>query len=304
MWQRLAQLRIALSKFKSQLRREIRLKRALRAVRPERSGRKFPSRRQHGLPGKLFVSLTSYPPRFATLHLTIRSLLDQSVRPDAILLWIAHDDIAALPDAVRAFESEGLLVRPCEDLRSFKKLVPAIEQFPDAYLASADDDLYYPPHWLAALVDSFDPARPVISCHRAHRVKWEEGKIAPYVSWAKDVQDASARMPSVDILPTTGAGALFFPGCFGNDVCDRALFQAICPEADDLWFYWMSRKAGSRHRKVGGKLPMIPWPRSQEVSLFTTNGPGGNDRQIQNLLMSIGPPWPDSEVDAVQSAAR
>ena len=38
--------------------------------------------RQHPLPGKLVVSLTSYPPRFAALPLTMRSLLCQAVKPD------------------------------------------------------------------------------------------------------------------------------------------------------------------------------------------------------------------------------
>ena len=47
------------------------------------------------------MSLTSYPPRFGTLHLTLACLLDQSVKPDHLILWIAREDIKELPDDIR-----------------------------------------------------------------------------------------------------------------------------------------------------------------------------------------------------------
>ena len=49
----------------------------LRLVRAKRRIAAFPvypRKRKHGLPGELVVSLTSYPPRYATLGLTLRSL--------------------------------------------------------------------------------------------------------------------------------------------------------------------------------------------------------------------------------------
>ena len=53
---------------------------------------------RHRLPSELIVSLTSYPPRFKTLHLTIKSLLDQTVRPDRIILWIGRGAMDLIPD--------------------------------------------------------------------------------------------------------------------------------------------------------------------------------------------------------------
>ena len=86
------------------------------------------SQRPHNLLGELIVSLTSYPRRFPILKFTIRSLLNQTVRPDRVILWLAEDDVTYLPSAVRRLA--GLEVRTCPDLRSFKKLIPALEQFP------------------------------------------------------------------------------------------------------------------------------------------------------------------------------
>ncbi|MFD2440114.1 hypothetical protein ACFSS8_08530 [Paracoccus kondratievae] len=42
----------------------------------------------HGLRAPLIVSLTSYPARFASLHLVLRSVLQQTVRADRVILWL------------------------------------------------------------------------------------------------------------------------------------------------------------------------------------------------------------------------
>jgi len=104
--------------------------------------------RAHNLGSELIVSLTSHPPRFPTLHLTLGCLLDQSFRADRVILWIAHDDMALLPAAVRKLERRGLEIRACDDIRSYKKLVPALEAFPHAFIVTADDDLELAPDWL------------------------------------------------------------------------------------------------------------------------------------------------------------
>lgn len=298
-------VRLAASILYKRLRRRILLARALWAARHHNPAR-YPTRAQrpHGLPGRLFITLTSYPPRFPTLHLTLRSLIDQTVKPDGIILWIAHQDLERLPPEVRALTTRGLSIRTCDDIGSFKKLVCALEAYPEAFLVTADDDLYYPPHWLATLTDSFDPSQPSVLAHRAHRIKWQtKNSVAPYADWQKQVQDPASRAPSTDIVPTTGAGALFFPSCFSSEVTNRQLFQSLCPEADDLWFYWMTRRAGTSHRKVGENLPLITWPASQDESLFSRNGTGGNDRQIALLLTSLGRPDPSSKAPQSDSPA-
>ena len=243
--------------------------------------------RAHGLPGELIVSLTSYPARFGTLHLTLGCLVDQSVKPDRVILWIAHEDMSALPAAVRNLEARGLEIRACEDLRSFKKLVPALDAFPEAFVATADDDLYYPRSWLETLVSGTE--KGVIACHRAHRIKRTAGgRIAPYLEWEFDVQDAASRRRSSDILPTGAGGMLYPPHSLDPLVTDRSVFERLCPDGDDLWFYWCARMAGTLHRKVGGKMRLVMWPGTQSSSLWESNETGGNDRMIAALEEEFG----------------
>jgi len=268
------------------LRAEIRIRRRVamarwRAKRPRHG-------RPHCLPGELVVSLTSFPARFPTLHLTIGCLLDQTVKADRTVLWIAHEDLPALPKAVTKLERRGLEIRACEDLRSYKKLVPARESFPDAYILTADDDLEFSRDWLETLVDGASAQDRSIVCHRAHRAAWSaEGRLADYLEWEFDVQDERARRPSMDIMPTTGAGALFPPHVLPDFATDRSLFGRLCPDGDDVWFWWCARLAGTPIRKVGGVNSLFTWPGSQESTLWEINRAGGNDRMIQELSVAF-----------------
>lgn len=251
--------------------------------------------RPHDLPGELVVSLTSYPPRFPTLHLTLHNLLDQTVRPDRVVLSVAEGDEELLPPRVRALIGNGVELRVVPDVRSFKKLVFAVQEWPDAFIVTADDDNFYPSNWLEQLVNGFDPANPAIICHRAHRLPMSGGdRLPPYDTWENDVQDAAARTPSRDLV-AVGLGGIFYPPrSLHPDVTDQEAFSRLCPRADDLWFYWCARRVGTLYKKVGGRFPALYWASSQDVSLFTSNMTE-NDVQARRLIEAYGNPvtWPE-----------
>jgi hypothetical protein len=264
--------------------RTLRRTRKIARTAPVRRGR-------NPLPAPLIVSLTSFPPRFGVLHLTLESLLDQSVRPDRIILWIAEQDLPLLPGRVRSLEKRGITIRGCPDIGSYKKLIFALRENPDAFIVTADDDTYYEPRWLEELVSAAEPSEKVIVCHRAHRIKVDgSGKIAAYGEWGVNVLDAAARRPSTDLVPTGCGGVLYPPGSLSPEVLDVERFRRLCPTADDLWFYWMGRKAGSKVVKTGSRFSMIEWPLRDARALCETNAAGGNDRQVRNLEAEFGNP--------------
>lgn len=247
--------------------------------------------RQHGLPGELIVSLTSYPPRFPTLHRTLHCLLRQTVRPDRIVLWIGETE--ELPQATRKLEAHGLEIRCTRHLGAFTKLVPALAVFPQAFIATADDDAYYPPDWLECLSASYDEDSPAILCRRAHRPAFEpDGSFLPFDSWQTDVRDAAARRPSADLIPTGVGGVLYPPRSLDPTVADETLFTRLCPHTDDFWFYWMARRAGSLYRLVGPGFDYLDWPGSQVANLHAENLRGRYDREIAALVAHFGLPGP------------
>lgn len=246
--------------------------------------------RPHRLPGRLVVTLTSYPPRFPALALTLRSLLAQRTRPDELALWIAHADLARLPATVLALRRRGLTIRACDDLRSYKKLLPALARDRRAFHVIADDDVFYPSGWLGTLVSGHDASAPAILAARANRMTMgPDDRPGRYTRWQHDVIDADARRTSVDLVPTGVGGVLYPPGSLPADAQDYAAIRRLAPHADDLWFYWMARRAGWGHRKVGPRFRLLTWRGTQEVSLFRDND-RGNDVVTSALFDAFGDP--------------
>lgn len=247
---------------------------------------------RHALPADLIVSLTSYPARFDTLHLTIKSLIDQRVRPDRIILWVDHGAVGAIPPAVAALQDDLFCVRGCEDVRSFTKIVPALAAYPEAFIAIADDDIYYPDHWLQRLVDAFDPAEPTIVYHRGHRPTYRpDGAFAPYREWQRRVSDAASLQPGTDIFPTGVGGVLYPPGSLPPQTRDVALFRKLSETCDDSWLYFMWRQAGWKARRVPGRMPkFIEWPTTQAQSLQAFHLGGKKDEHLRDLSDYFGRP--------------
>ncbi|MDH2326609.1 glycosyltransferase family A protein [Cereibacter sp. SYSU M97828] len=241
--------------------------------------------RPHGLSEPLTVTLTSYPARFGTLGWTLRSILTQTVAADRVVLWLADGDEARLPEDIRAIP--GLEVRRAENMRSFTKIVPALEAFPADVLVTADDDVYYPADWLERLVEA-RLAGATVAAHRAHRVTLSDGAPRPYREW-----DWSIRAPDRSglIFPTGVMGVLYAPGVFHADAADAAKFRRLCPSSDDIWLYWMHRLNGHRAAKIGGKMRVLEWPESQETNLRSGNLAGqGNDAAIRAMISEYGFP--------------
>lgn len=264
------------------IRHVVRVKRAERAV----AAFSHHASKPHNLSAKLIVSLTSYPQRYETLPKTLKSLLMQTVRADRIILWVAHGDDKDLPPQVLELQSHGLEILCCNDARSFNKIVPALELFPDAYLVTADDDLYYEPDWLETLVAGVIPGEAIIVCRRAHRPHALGQGFAPYDSWDHDV--VTGGVIEDCIFPTTGAGVLFPPRSLAPETVDRRQFEQLCPNADDVWLFVMALRAGARFRQVGKGFVQICWDGSQVSSLMEINLTGGNDRQLDAVLHHFG----------------
>lgn len=243
----------------------------------------------HYLRAPLVVSLTSYPMRYATLRMTLDSLLAQTIVPDHLVLWISKEDMISLPRDVLVLRDHGLEIRLADDTKSYKKILPTIDAFPSGFICTADDDLYYVPTWLEELVSGICSDSTVVPCHRAHRIKsYEDGVFAPYKDWQFNVLE---REEAINLFPTSGAGVLFPPGILSHSPADRQVALDLCPTADDVWLYWIGRRNGARYKTIGTPRQLVMWNGSQEHRLWRTNIYGGaNDEQIRKIARIWGYP--------------
>ncbi|MAO63645.1 MAG: hypothetical protein CL666_01465 [Balneola sp.] len=241
----------------------------------------------HDLPGELIVSFTSYPDRFENLPLTLLSLINQTVKPDRIILWIANGDKNALDKEILQFEEYGVEIQFCEDLKSYKKIIPTLKLHPDAFIITADDDLYYNKRWVEGLVRDYENNETVIA-HRAHRISFKQnGELKPYKEWGWQYRESFE--PSELNFPTSGAGTLYPPGIFHNDVTDTELFQRLSPTADDVWLYFMVKMNGGKFKVSRFEHKLIEWKQENHNTLWKENLVNGkNDEQINNLTNFYG----------------
>ena len=190
-------------------------------------------------PKEVIVSLTSFPARINVVHQTIESLLNQSFCPDKVVLWLAPEQFpnkeADLPQNLLNLKYKGLVIDWYHDIKSYKKLIPALQKYPDAVIVTADDDIIYNKDWLNKLVSAYKQDDSIIWAHRAHRI--DEKHLCEYDKWAFCIDEKSGA--SFKNFCTTGGGVLYPPHCFYKDVCKEKLFIKLCPTGDDIWFWAM-----------------------------------------------------------------
>ncbi|WP_166424021.1 hypothetical protein [Paraglaciecola sp. 20A4] len=252
----------------------------------------------HQLPKDLIISLTSYKPRFATLFPTILSLIQQKVVPNLIILWVADEDFNYIPEEIlnlRGIVNEqGTVfdIIKTQDTGPYKKIIPCIKKYPNNFIVTADDDIYYPPWWLKYLVNEYNGIDSEIISYLTHEITFNKfsNSINPYNDWVRNKQQ------NVDGLLgfAVGAGGVFYPPYSLDDLVScHDIFLKECAMADDIWLFWMARKKGSTTRKTKKYFKPICWPSSQKVSLLTSNVQNNaNDQKIRNMLSKFG--WPIS----------
>ncbi|RDU65695.1 hypothetical protein CQA53_05910 [Helicobacter didelphidarum] len=241
---------------------------------------------------ELIISLTSYPKRMGQIHYTLYSLFTQSLRPHRIVLWLSEEEFphkeVDLPQSVLGFQDKGLQVAWCkENLKSYKKLIPSLQAFPNALIVTADDDAFYPYFWLQRLYEAYLQAPQYIHAHRAHRICFDKkGAILPYNAWQGEIESKQT-MPSYLNFFTGLGGVLYPPNSLYKDICDSSLFMRLAPSNDDIWFWAMALLQGSKINVVHdnhANLETID-EGSQENALWKINvEQNQNDVQIQNVL--------------------
>lgn len=189
---------------------------------------------------KVIISLTSYGRRVnSVLPFTIISLLRQTYKPDMIVLWLDSDNWndEKLPKSIKRLIKYGLTIRYCKDLKSYKKLIPSLEAFPNDLIITCDDDIYYRRNMVERLIDEYEKDPTKIYCHRAHLVGLsDQGTLKPYNDWEQEASGVCGN----NVFPTSGGGCLYHKTLLYNDVCKEDLFMSLSPKADDVWLYFMA----------------------------------------------------------------
>ena len=240
---------------------------------------------------QLIISLTSYPERMNEIHYTLYSLLNQSLKPDKVILWLAKTQFPNgekdIPNNVINLKKNGLSICWCDDLRSYKKIIPSLKKYPDHIIITADDDLFYPRHWLKNLYETYENNKKCIISHRIRKILIKNNTISKYNDWTLSLNEEPASFLN---FSTNGAGTLFPPHSLHEKFFKSELFNELCPHADDIWIWAMAILNNTKIKGVKNNFAELTYVNLarelgilNQKTLYSYNRTN-NDKQLNNVL--------------------
>lgn len=235
---------------------------------------------------RLIVSLTSFPARVKTVSYTIESLLLQNKKPNMVVLWLGYDKFPNkekdLPKRLTRLTQYGLTIKWCKDIKSYTKLVPSLEEYPEDIIVTVDDDVWYPPQWLDNLYKSYEKEPQYIHADRVMEVGLTNGKIDKYVDWK--FQIFGPKEPSYLWHFTGTGGVLYPPHCLHKDVTDRK-FLTLAPSVDDIWFWAMAILNHTKCKVIANNIYTFEGVFIvNNTSLWSANVFDKNDVALENII--------------------
>jgi hypothetical protein len=230
----------------------------------------------------LFIlTLTSYGKRTEdTAPYAIWSLFEQNVKPDKIILWLDNDNwnLSNIPNLLRIEAEMGLEIKFCKDLKSYKKLNFALQEFPNDVLITVDDDAYYPRDWLEKLLQAHRENPQKICCHRAHVIK----KDLPYNKWK---WKATEKDNAEQLFPTGIGGVLYPPQSL--DLTHLNEIMELAPQADDIAYWAMAKLKGTKHTLVANgyfEFNLVNGIDEEDSLMAVNRRQGKNDYQFNAVV--------------------
>ena len=240
----------------------------------------------------LIVSLTTHGKRISDVHVAIESIMQGSLRPNKIILWISEEyKKQPLPVTLQRQTLRGLEIEYCRDVRSYTKLLPALQKYPNASIVTIDDDIIYPYDMLESLVNSHLENPDCICANFVREMPMDlMDNYVPLLDWPVlcNVDRISEK------LFYEGFAGVLYPSCsFDSEVFNEDVFLDICKYADDVWFNAMSLMNGTKVKyawKHYGKIPLLGNPKVQVVALSNVNCHGEvlNDKQVNDVYTKYG----------------
>lgn len=237
---------------------------------------------------RIIVSVTSFPARIETTGAVIEQMLYQTVKPDEVILWLSKEQFPERegqlpPKLLELRDKFGVKICWCDgDMKAYKKFLPALKEYPEDFLIIIDDDLLYPIDLIEKLMDAHEKFPNSIIASRVHKIGVDEnGKLLSYRKWKKQIAEDTFEIKE-DWFFTGGAGTLFPPHIFGEELFDEKVILELCPFADDIWLniHAAINKVSIVNIAANNKLARIA--DTQEICLQTVNLEQ-NDVQLKNL---------------------
>lgn len=194
---------------------------------------------------RIIVSLTTYPARVNTVWMTVASLLNQTMKPHKVILWLSEEQFRGveLPKKLTKLQKRGLDICFCEDLKPHKKYYYTMTEYKGYTVVTADDDILYPENHLEKLWQGHEKYPDTVICNWSHEIAFgDDGDFLPYNNW----EDNGEAIPSHLTLAVGCNGVLYPPESLDKEVFHKEKIYESALYTDDLWLKCMQIKKGTK----------------------------------------------------------
>ena len=218
------------------------------------------------------VNITSYGYRTKRVYLAIESIARGRVLPARIILWLDAEDWEAGRNrrSIRRLVARGLEVRQgVKEYRAHNKYFHFARSSDAGFLVTADDDVFYPRNWLAALWRVFDEGgRREVVAHWVRHPLVIDDDLAPSWNW-NNARDTKPRVGPF----TLGVSGVIFPPTLRRAVSELGTrFLESSALNDDVWISWNALRVATPVRQCEDKpLSALVIPFTQKYQLAHEN---------------------------------
>lgn len=231
----------------------------------------------------VLISVTSYPPRFPTLLPTFITLVGQKLNPNNFraVLTVFEEDADALPTSMLILEKLQMIIilRSEQDLGIYMKLSEVVREFPEASIATFDDDMCYRPDSLSALLQKSREDPHAIVGNRGYRLPGGASRGFGY----DDIVPVHGELAG-DRIFLTGAGGIYYPNnALKPPLTSFDVALVLANFQDDVWYLFSALQGGISRTStfLSPRTPRV-WVKSQGVARHKENvGNRKNDGAIQ-----------------------
>lgn len=246
----------------------------------------YPSNKKNVINENVIVSLTSFPKRINDVWMVIDSMCRQTMRPSSICITLSvkefPDREKNLPARLLQYQKYGLkFIWIKNNLKPHNKYWAVMRLYPDKYIITIDDDIYYRNDLVLHLWNLSQQFPFCVCANNASSILNEHLDLESYNLWQS--QNVISFHPSHNYLAKGYNGVIYPPSVFKRqEAFDEGLINQTCLKADDLWL--KANELLNNVKVVKGEYysTAIELSGSQKIALMKTNTNSinnGNDQQ-------------------------
>ena len=159
------------------------------------------------------------------------------MKPKKIILWLAESEFPNknkdLPKNLLLLKNNIVSIKYYkENIKSYKKLIPTLERYPNNIIITVDDDIIYKNDTIEKLYKNYLKYPKDIQAHRITKFIYKSGGFE-IKGGGYDYYKNSSFLNKL----TGVGGVLYPPKCFYKDILKKELFMKLSPTNDDQWFW-------------------------------------------------------------------